>query len=234
MTAAPMPLDPAVRLDVWADIACPWCYIGTKRLSTVLDHEQAAGREVVVRHRPFELQPDLPVDGVPMRPFFEATFGGPDAMRRVFERTADAGRDVGIAFDFDAMPKAPNTRLAHALVVSYDGDERQRAVLETLFAAYFEHGLDVTDRTVLSGLIVDLTGEPGVDVARRFESTIALDAELLAGVELGVDAVPMFVADAGTPNDALGLSAAAIAVQGAQPERTLVHLLEQARARAGA
>lgn len=225
--------DAALRLDVWADIACPWCYIGTRHLDAALAVESDEGREVVVRHRPFELQPTMPPEGLPMRPFFEARFGGPEAVEGMFERVREVGLSVGIDFDFEAMPKAPNTRLAHAAVLSYDGDERQRQVLLRLYAAYFEQGLDITDREVLAAAIAEVTGESPDDIHPRLDDHAPLDADLHVARQLGVDAVPLFVADAGDPDeDGLGLSAAAIAVSGAQPARTLVHLLEQARSRA--
>jgi predicted DsbA family dithiol-disulfide isomerase len=227
--------DAALRLDVWADIACPWCYIGTRHLDAALAHENEQGRDVVVRHRPFELQPTMPADGVPFRPFFESLFGGPDAVDGMIDRVSEVGRTVGIDFDFASMPKAPNTRLAHAAVLSYDGDERQRAVLLRLYAAYFEQGLDITDREVLAAAIAEVTGEAPAEIHPRLDDHAPLDADLHVARQLGVDAVPLFVADGGEPDaDSLGLSAAAIAVSGAQPARTLVHLLEQARSRAEA
>ncbi|MFN8169371.1 MAG: DsbA family oxidoreductase [Candidatus Nanopelagicales bacterium] len=229
------PSDVPVRLDVWADIACPWCYIGSRHLGAALEEERAAGREVVVRHRPFELQPAMPPDGVPMKAFFEARFGGPDAVQGMFDRVTEVGRSVGIDFDFDAMPKAPNTRLAHAAVLSYDGDPRQRDVLLRLYAAYFEQGLDITDREVVVAVVAEASGDAAEEVAARLVDTGALDDDLSVARALGVDAVPLFVADAGDASgDELGLSAAAIAVSGAQPARTLTHLLDQARTRASA
>jgi predicted DsbA family dithiol-disulfide isomerase len=225
--------DSPLRLDVWADIACPWCYIGTRHLDSALEHERAEGREVLVRHRPFELQPAMPPEGLPARAFMEARFGGPEVVDGMIANVAEIGRSVGIEFDFDAMPKTPNTRLAHAAVLSYDGDERQRAVLLRLYAAYFEQGLDITDREVLAAAIAEVTGEAPHEVHPRLDDHAPLDADLHVARQLGVDAVPLFVADGGEPDDdGLGLSAAAIAVSGAQPARTLVHLLEQARTRA--
>ncbi len=234
MTELPRP-ENLVRLDVWADIACPWCYIGSRHLEEALAGERAQGRDVVVTHRPFELQPTMPADGVPMREFFEAKFGGGDAVVAMFDRVVEVGRGVGIAFDFEAMPKAPNTRLAHAVVLSYAGDPRQRLVLHRLYAAYFEDGLDITRREVVAAAVREVTGETVEEVLDRCSQVADLEAGLLVARELGVDAVPLFVADAGlVGDDQLGLSVAAIAVQGAQPARTLTNLLEQARERASA
>ena len=168
-----------------------------------------------------------------MRPFFEAKFGGPDAVTASFERVSGIGRDVGIAFDFDAMPKAPNTRLAHVAVLSYDGDPRQRAVLLSLYSAYFEQGRDITDRAVIAAVVAATTGEPASAVDARLDDVTVMAADLEVARALGVDGVPLFVADAGDGSGSdVGLSDAAIAVSGAQPARTLAHLLEQARERA--
>ncbi len=229
-----MPAALPVRLEVWADIACPWCFIGVRKLDRVLAGERAAGREVTLTHRPYQLQPDLPAEGVAMRGFFEPHFGGAEALDAELERVHGLGLEVGISFDFAAMPKAPNTLAAHTLAYSYDGDPRQHGVLLALYSAYFERGLDITDREVLVDVVAAVTGEAADDVRERYGATEELSTTLALGRELGISSVPTFVADAGEPSDQFGLSAAAVAVSGAQPERTLAHLLEEARARAAA
>jgi predicted DsbA family dithiol-disulfide isomerase len=108
--------------------------------------------------------------------------------------------------------------------------------VRALYRAYFEQGLDVTDAATIVEVVAAATQESDDDVRARLDSpTDALDAELALGRELGVSAVPTFVADAGTDVDpALGLSAAAVAVQGAQPAEVLRQVLDEARRRAGA
>jgi len=75
-----------IRLDLWADIACPGCYLGCARLDEVLAERVAAGETIVVRHRPFELNPGMPPEGVPMAGFLEAKFGGADNLREAQAR----------------------------------------------------------------------------------------------------------------------------------------------------
>ena len=229
-------LDTPVRLDVWADIACPWCYLGHARLDAVLESQAATGETVVVRHRPFELTPGLPPEGVPMAGFLEARFGDDGALREAQARLTAMGRELGLAYDFEAVSKAPNTRLAHHVLATYDGDARQQLAVRALYRAYFERGLDVTDPTTIVEVVSASTGEGAGQVQARLESpTDSVDAAFALGRELGVSAVPTFVADAGAVVDPeLGLSSAAVAVQGAQPIAVLAQVLDEARRRAGA
>ncbi len=228
-------LDAVVRLDVWADIACPWCYLGHARLESVLETRERAGERVLVRHRPFELNPGMPPEGVPMAGFLEARFGSADGVREAHERLSALGRELGLAYDFAAVGKVPNTRLAHHLLTTYDGDARQRPAVTALYRAYFEQGRDVTDAAVLVAAVSEATGEPADDVRIRLEApTDVVDAAFALGRRLGVTAVPTFVADAGSDVDPeVGLSAAAVAVQGAQPAEVLEQVLAEARRRAG-
>jgi len=222
-----------VRVDLWADIACPWCYLGVRRLDAVLAE---SGEAVVVRHRPFMLNPDLPPEGVPMAGYLEAKFGGSEALAEAHARLSALGREVGIAYDFAAVGKAPNTRLAHHLLLTYDGDPRQHDVELALYSAYFERGLDVTDAATLVDVTAAVTGDSTADVQARLDSPTAdLDAAFALGRDLGISAVPTYVADAGADVDPeVGLSAAAVAVQGAQPAEVLAQVLAEARRRATA
>jgi predicted DsbA family dithiol-disulfide isomerase len=225
-----------VRLDLWADIACPWCYLGSARLDEVLAEREAAGETVVLRHRPFELNPGLPPGGESMAGFLEARFGSAEAVAQAHAHLTALGREVGLSYDFAAVGKAPNTRLAHHVLSTYDGDARQRLAVRALYRAYFEQGLDVTDASTIVDVVSSATGDDPVEVRARLDSpTTALDGALALGRELGVTAVPTYVADAGVDVDPeVGLSAAAVAVQGAQPHDVLTQVLDEARRRASA
>jgi predicted DsbA family dithiol-disulfide isomerase len=236
MSAEPTDVTAPIRLDLWADIACPWCYLGSARLDEVLAEREAAGETVVVRHRPFELNPGMPPEGVPMAGFLEAKFGSSEAVQDAHVRLTALGREAGLSYDFAAVGKAPSTRLAHHVLTTYDADPRQRAAVRSLYKAYFEDGLDVTDAATIADVVSAATGERRDDVQARLDSpTTEVDAAFALGRELGVSAVPTFVADAGTDVDPeVGISAAAVAVQGAQPREVLDQVLDEARRRASA
>ena len=106
---------PALTIDVVSDVVCPWCFIGKRNLEAALQG-LATLDEVVVRWHPFELNPDLPEEGVDRKAYLEAKFGGPERARQIYTRVREAGERAGIAFDFDAIPRQPNTREAHRLM----------------------------------------------------------------------------------------------------------------------
>src|SRR4051812_50230014 len=107
--------DSAIPVDVWADVACPWCYIGHHRLRQALADEPPGSVEV--RPRAFELQPDLPPEGMATEDFYPRRFGSAEAMREAFERVSAEAARSGLELRFDRMARAPSTRLAHPLLL---------------------------------------------------------------------------------------------------------------------
>ncbi len=206
-------------LDVYSDVACPWCFIGKRRLERALGEEPAGS--VLLRWRPFELQPDLPPEGVDARPFFAAKFGGERAVDEAFARVAEVGRGEGIAFDFEAMRRAPNTRLAHRLI--WLAGERGQAdpVVEALFRGHFEEGVHVGDLDACLRLLaahrVPLDLEELRMAAARREGRAEVEAAEAEAAALGIRAVPFFVAGD------------RYAVSGAQPPAAYRQLLAAAR-----
>src|ERR687885_2786037 len=104
-----------MQIELFADIACPWCYIGERRLRRALD--QRPELEVEFHWRPFQLQPDLPPKGLPWREFAERKFGGPERVAAVFARLNEAAAPDGLVFSPDAITTAANTRDAHRLIL---------------------------------------------------------------------------------------------------------------------
>lgn len=177
----------AVTLDVWSDIVCPWCLIGRRRLATALAAEPPGS--VVVRWHAFQLQPDLPVEGVEADAYFAAKFGGPERVREIQARVAGEAAKEGLELRFDLQRRAPNTLLAHrALKLAPDPE----AALDALFSAHFERGLDVGDRDTVLALV------DGIDAAAldRGDGAEAVAQDIEVAREIGVTGVPFFVAGA--------------------------------------
>src|ERR1700736_6366662 len=102
-----------MNIEIFSDVACPWCFIGKRRLGRAL---ATAGVRAQLVLRAFQLKPGVPAAGVPAQSFFERKFGSAERMRAVFERVTQIGRDEGIAFDFSTQSRAPNTELCHRVI----------------------------------------------------------------------------------------------------------------------
>jgi predicted DsbA family dithiol-disulfide isomerase len=209
-------------IDIVSDVVCPWCYIGKRRLEAALLLRDEAMPQV--RWHPFQLNPDLPSGGVDRRAYLEEKFGGPERAREIYARVEAAGREAGIAFHFERIARQPNTLDAHRLIAwaqSAPVGNVDRLV-ERLFRAYFEEGIDIGDVEEL----VRLAGDAGYETAaaRAHLASAAGRAEVAAADErirsMGIGGVPFFIFNQ------------RIAVSGAQPPEVLRDALSQSESAA--
>ena len=212
-------MESNVKIEVYSDIACPWCYLGERRLSRAL--KRFRGRDdVEVVFRPFQLDPELSDSAVPLLADLERKFG-PSA-KAMTERVTETGLAEGIDFDW-THALAVNTLTAHRLLRLAEreyGAIVQRDLANKLFEAHFEEGADVGDAGELTALAVQC----GLD-AKRVAEYLASDegiaetkAEIATARDVGITAVPTFVIDE------------QYAVQGAQPPEIFLQVLEQVAA----
>jgi len=180
-----------ITIDVHSDAVCPWCYVGKRRLEAALAARPDLAVEV--RWKPFELNPDLPAGGADRAAYMKAKFGDGPALAAAHARLMDLGAKVGIPFRFDSIKRVPNTRAAHALV-ALAGD-RADAVVEAIFAAYFERSEDIGDFDVLVRIAQAAGLEPDATRARLAagEGFEAIATEEEAGRGMGITGVPFFV-----------------------------------------
>jgi predicted DsbA family dithiol-disulfide isomerase len=211
-----------MRIDIWSDVVCPWCFIGRRRLQQALARFDG-GDDVEIVHRAFELDPSAPSEGrVDLVVHLARKYGATrEQALGMLERVRSIGEEVDIDFRFDIAQRA-NTLDAHRLVKLADRDGLGDAMLERLMLAYFTEGEAVGDRSTLARL----AGEVGLDPAEASEALASnsFEAEVRADQrearELGVTGVPFFLIDG------------KVAVPGAQDVDTLVRILERVRARA--
>ena len=222
MDTSPEP-GPARTVDVVSDVVCPWCYIGKRQLEDAIARLPEAERPVV-RWHPFQLNPDLPPEGIDRRSYLEAKFGGADRAAQIYERVRAAGRGAGLELAIDRIERQPNTLDAHRLIAWAQADATRdpTALVEALFRAYFVEGRPVGERDALAAL----AGEAGYDAqaAREMlESDTGID-EIQAmdrhAREMGITGVPFFVFDG------------KLGVSGAAGADTLLDAMAQARERA--
>jgi predicted DsbA family dithiol-disulfide isomerase len=146
-----------MTIDVYADIACPWCYVGRARLRHAL--EQRPDLDPTLRWRPFQLQPDMPAEGRDFRTVLEQKFGSWTRAEQMFDRIRTLGTELDLDFQFDAIEVAPNTADAHRLVLWAAEQDQGDAMATALFRAYFSDGRNVSDPDVL----VDCAADAGFD-----------------------------------------------------------------------
>ncbi len=209
-----------IKIDIWSDIACPWCYIGKRKFEagTGLFAGAGDGRDVEVEYHSFELSPDTPVDFDGSEVDFLAGHKGMPAEQvgQMLERVSGIASSVGLDYDFDNL-KHTNTVKAHELLHFAKAHGKQLELAERLFKAYFVEGGHVGRVDDLA----DLAAEVGLD---RAEALAALESEqYLADVredqrtatEFGINGVPFFVIDG------------KYGVSGAQDAATFAQVLEQ-------
>ena len=185
-----------VRIDIFSDTICPWCWIGKRRLERTLEARPSLDAEVV--WHAFQLNPGMPAGGMDRTQYLETKFGGAEHARVVYRRVLDEGARESLPFDFDAIPRTPNTLDSHRLVRwAADQAPGQTPMVEALFDAYFARGLDVGDLEVL----VQVASAAGYDEsgARKVLTSDAGRGEVLRedaqARAAGINGVPCFILD---------------------------------------
>jgi predicted DsbA family dithiol-disulfide isomerase len=209
-----------LKIDVWSDIACPWCYVGKRRLERALEDFPHADDVQVVWHA-FELDPAAPKERDPAVSHAERIakkYGiSVEQARRNSDRLTETARAEGLAFDFEHV-RSGNTFDAHRLVQL--GRERglQAAVEERFFRAYLEEGALMSDHGTLLRLAVEagLDEREATEVLASEQFAAEVRADEAQARELGISGVPCFVLDG------------RYAVSGAQPPQVLLSALHQA------
>jgi predicted DsbA family dithiol-disulfide isomerase len=204
-----------MEIDVYQDTVCPWCRIGKAHLRAAL--AQWKGEPVTVRYRTFFLNDQIPAEGYEFRPYMQAKGGGRVPLEQFFDGPRRAGAAAGLTFNFERIERAPNSELSHRLI-ALAPEAQQEAVLDAVYAAYFEHGQDIGDLAVL----LDIAAANGMDRTetevrlRGDEAAAEVRAEAREAHELGISGVPFFVL-----NGRYGLS-------GAQPPHVLLQAMQMA------
>ena len=184
-----------LTLDVFSDVVCPFCFIGRRRLQAAMADEPAG--EIEVRWRAFQLNPELPPGGADHRELLVSKFGSGEAVDAAHERIAAMGEEVGIAFDFAGIERAPNTFLAHRAIAVAAREGRADAAVEACFTGHFERGADIGDAAQLVPL---LAAEVGLDADALWsaldagEGSDEAEADLVLAQQAGIHAVPCFIA----------------------------------------
>ena len=197
-----------MKLEIASDVICPWCYIGKKRLEKALKLLNG-DVPLEISWLPFQLNPDMPKDGVARAEYRKAKFGSLERSRQLDARVIEEGKGEGIDFAFERIQRTPNTSAAHQLIAIA---EDQNKVVDALFKAYFEEAKDIGDPKVLAE-IAEQCGVKGWP--EKAQDVSALEDEVRG---MGISAVPTFIFERRT------------GVSGAYPAETLAAAIRDASA----
>ncbi len=213
-----------MRIDIWSDVACPWCWIGKRRFQRALDLLGDDAPALDVHWHPFLLDPEASDEPVPLREALAAKFGGAERVRDMLAGTQAAARAEGLPFDFERGQVRVGTLPAHRLLwlAAREGDAD--AVGEALFHAHFAEGRNLADPEVLvaAGRAGGLPEARVREFLAGQEGLPEVRAQLAQAQAMGIRAVPTFVIDG------------RFAVQGAQPPELFAQALRRAGAAAPA
>lgn len=211
-----------MRIDIWSDVVCPWCWIGKRRFQRGLALLGANAPDIDVYWHPYQLDPEAGTDPVPLREAYAVKFGGAERTEQILSSTQATARGEGLPFDFDRGQVRVTTLPAHRLLWLATREGDVDAVGEALFHAHFAEGQNLADPEVLA-----TAGAAGGLPPERVQALLAGDeglAEVRAGIAqaqaIGIRAVPTFVIDG------------KYAVQGAQSPEAFADAIAKAAAAA--
>lgn len=205
-----------MKIEIWSDVVCPWCYIGKKHLEQAL--AKRPDINVELRWLPYQLDETIPPDGLPREDYMLKKFGARERIEAIHERIREAGRADGIPFAFEKITVAPNTLDAHRVLRWAAEAGVQNEVKERLMRGFFVDGENLADHATLARL----AGEAGMveaQVAEWLATDVDADEvkrDIDKARRMGVSGVPFFIIDK------------AIGVSGAQPADVLIQAIDYA------
>ncbi len=207
-------------IAIVSDIVCPWCFIGKARLETALRAHGLTDR-VAITWLPYELNPDMPEEGMDRTAYLDAKFG-PGKRKEIELRLSEAALESGVTFNWGKVTKSVNTRRAHMLVAAASTVQQGSEMKAALFRAYFQEGRDIGDLETLVAIAIEQGFEEQaardeLDNEELRETIIGLEAH---AQKVGVTGVPFFIIDG------------KLAVSGAQTGDVWAQVFQQVLAKA--
>lgn len=204
-----------ILLEIYSDPVCPWCFIGKARLDRAL--ESRPDHPFDIRWLPFQLNPDMPAEGMARSDYMAMKFGDAQGILDAYKPIIDAAENTGLTLDLPAITRTPNTLNAHRLIHWAGLEGRQTAMVSTLFRAYFQQGRDIgNDATLLT--LAETVGLDRALIARLLDSDA--DSDIIAAADRdararGISGVPFFIA------------AQQYAISGAQPVEIWRNIIDE-------
>lgn len=206
-----------IHIGIFADVVCPWCYIGERRLQEAM--EQRPDLAVTRSWQPFQLRPDMPAEGQDWKQLINEKFGGAERANEMFTHITQLGNEEGIEFAFDRIASAANTADAHRLILFAAGHEREWEAAHALYRGYFTDGKNLNDPDDLVAVAETAGLDPAAahNFLQSDEGTAEVRQSQNTANQLGISGVPFFIFN----NQ--------YAVSGAQPAELFLEIFDKLR-----
>jgi len=180
-----------IKINVFADTICGWCFIGHKNLNTAL--KKFPNVKFDIKHIPFQLNPDMPTEGILRDKYLEIKFGGKDYAAPMYENMRLKANESGINLNLDKIKKTPNTILSHLLIILSEQFNLQNEIKEKIYRSYFIDGLDIGDINVL----INIAKENNIpeNIVKEFinkKNIQSVTSKILIAKEKNISGVPFF------------------------------------------
>ena len=136
-----------MKIKVYADTICGWCFIGQTNLEKAL--EDFKDKKIEVEHMPFQLNPDMPEDGILRSDYLNIKFGGKEFAAPMYASMTQKAKEIGLSFNLEKINKTPNTVLSHLLILLAKENGNENHIKKDIYTSYFISGEDIGDREVL-------------------------------------------------------------------------------------
>ena len=176
-----------IDVDIFADIICPWCYIGKTRLDQAFS--KRPNLTPVYRWRSFLLNPSMPAEGMDRQAYLTAKFG--HAASAVYGRIAMAGLDAGIEFQFSKIQRTPDTRPIHQLVLA--AGDKSEILAERFYKAYFLDGQDISEVGIQDEILEACDLDRQTLSSELTAAANQLETDLHDCNTLAIEGVPMII-----------------------------------------
>ena len=180
-----------MKINVFADTICGWCFIGHKNLNNAL--KKFPDIKFDIHHVPFQLNPDMPTEGISREKYLEIKFGGKDFAAPMYENMRLKAKESGMNFNLEKIKKTPNTVLSHLLINLSEKFNLQNEIKEKIYQSYFIDGLDIGDINIL----INIAKQNNIseDTFKDFinEKNIEnINSKILVAKEKDISGVPFF------------------------------------------
>ena len=139
-----------MKIKVFADTICGWCFIGQERLNKTLKNFPETKFEI--EHIPFQLNSDMPKEGIERDKYLEIKFGGRELAQPMYDRMTEEANKEGLNFNLNNIKKTPNTVFSHLLIELAKRNNLQNEIKEKIYQSYFIEGLDIGDKKILTNI----------------------------------------------------------------------------------